>query len=351
MSLDEHLAPRTITMITTYGCTAECRQCCFESSPRVKGRLSLEEMTQSISDAKRNFPSLLVAVFSGGEATMLKADLTAAIAHATNEGLSTRIVSNGSWGKTMASARRKVAELAGAGLKELNLSTGKDHQEWVPAKSIMHCAVAAAEHGLFCLITVEADVEGNPHFRAVVEQPEIRALVQDRKLVIQSNSWMPSQETGDVRGGTVAKQTLRKGCGQIFDNIVVTPYREVSACCGLTLEHIPEMKLGSINDEAVSKICQRQTDDFLKYWIHADGPYQIIEKLLPEQSANDLLKGVVHICQACVILHKNPDVRNRLLERHQEFMPSVMTRFFLAKAINEVGLKRVASQPAMEAIQ
>lgn len=60
MSLDEHLAPRTITMITTYGCTAECRQCCFESSPRVKGRLSLEEMTQSISDAKRNFPSLLV---------------------------------------------------------------------------------------------------------------------------------------------------------------------------------------------------------------------------------------------------------------------------------------------------
>ncbi|MGE6333135.1 radical SAM protein [Stenotrophomonas sp. NPDC077659] len=127
-------------MITTYGCTAECRQCCFESSPRVKGRLSLEEMTKSISDAKHNFPSLLVAVFSGGEATMLKADLTAAIAHATKEGLSTRIVSNGSWGKTMASARKKVAELAGAGLKELN-------QQWVPARSIMHCAVAAAEHG------------------------------------------------------------------------------------------------------------------------------------------------------------------------------------------------------------
>jgi len=338
-------------MITTYGCTAECRQCCFESSPRVKGRLSLEEMTQSISDAKHNFPSLLVAVFSGGEATMLKADLTAAIAHATKEGLSTRIVSNGSWGKTMASARKKVAELAGAGLKELNLSTGKDHQEWVSAKSIMHCAVAAAEHGLFCLITVEADVEGNPHFRAVVEQPEVRALVQSRKLVIQSNSWMPFQETGDVRGGTVAKQTLRKGCGQIFDNIVVTPYREVSACCGLTLEHIPEMKLGSINDEAASMIYRRQTDDFLKYWIHVDGPYQIIEKLLPEQSANDLLKDVVHICQACVILHKNPEVRARLLERHKEFMPSVMTRFFLGKAINDAGLKRVASQPAMEAMQ
>lgn len=351
MSLDQHLAPRTITMITTYGCTAECRQCCFESSPRVKGRLSLEEMTQSISDAKRSFPSLMVAVFSGGEATMLKGDLTAAIAHATGEGLSTRIVSNGSWGKTLASARKKAAELAGAGLKELNLSTGKDHQEWVPATSIMHCAVAAAEQGMFCLITVEADVEGNPHFRAVIEQPEVQDLVQAKKVAIQSNSWMPFQETGDVRGGTIAKQTLRKGCGQIFDNIVVTPYREVSACCGLTLEHIPEMKLGSIKDEPASEIYRRQTDDFLKYWIHVDGPYQIIEQLLPEPAAIDLLKDVVHICQACVILHKNEEVRTRLLEKHRDFMPSVMTRFFLAKAIDAAGVKRTKSEPAMEALQ
>ncbi|MDA5341490.1 MULTISPECIES: radical SAM/SPASM domain-containing protein [Stenotrophomonas] len=351
MSLDQHLTPRTITMITTYGCTAECRQCCFESSPRIKGRLSLEEMKQSISDAKHSFTSLLVAVFSGGEATMLKADLSAAVAHATQEGLSTRIVSNGSWGRTLSSARRKIAELADAGLKELNLSTGKDHQEWVPAKSIMHCAVAAAEHGLFCLITVEADVEGSPHFRAVVEQPEVRALVQARKLFIQSNSWMPFHETDDARGGTVTRQTLRRGCSQIFDNIVVTPYGEVSACCGLTLEHIPEMKLGSINDESASEIYRRQTNDFLKYWIHVDGPYKIIEKILPEQSANDLLKDVVHICQACVILHRSTEVRNRLLELHRSFMPSVMTRFFLAKAVNDVGFNRIASQTAMEAMQ
>ncbi|EKT4087166.1 hypothetical protein QEG26_001094 [Stenotrophomonas maltophilia] len=351
MSLDQHLAPRTITLLTTYGCTAECRQCCFESSPRVKGRLSLSEMTEAISDAKRSYPSLIVAVFSGGEATMLKADLTAAIAHATQEGLSTRIVSNGSWGKTAAGARKKVAELVGAGLKELNLSTGKDHQEWVPAQSIMHCAVAAAEHGLFCLITVEADVEGNPHFRAVVDQPEIQSLLQSKKVVIQSNSWMPFQDIDDVRGGIVAKHTLRKGCGQIFDNIVITPYREVSACCGLTLEHIPEMKLGSILDESASQIYRQQTDDFLKYWIHVDGPYQIIEQMLPGHSSEELLKDVVHICQACVILHKNEELRARLLERHKEFMPSVMTRFFLAKAINTAGLNRTTSEPAMEALQ
>ncbi|KRG48747.1 radical SAM/SPASM domain-containing protein [Stenotrophomonas beteli] len=351
MLLDQHLSPRTITMITTYGCTAECRQCCFESSPRVKGRLSLEAMTQAISDAKRSFPSLLMAVFSGGEATMLKADLTAAIAHATQEGLSTRIVSNGSWGKTLAGARRKIAELAGAGLRELNLSTGKDHQEWVSAKSIMHCAVAAAEHGLFCLITIEADVEGSPHFRAVVEQKEVQALVRDRRIVIQSNSWMPFQENSDVRVGTVAKQALRKGCDQIFDNIVVTPYGEVSACCGLALEHIPEMKLGNVQNASASEIYRRQTGDFLKYWIHVDGPYRIVEQLLPGDTVGNLLKDVVHICQACVILHKNENVRARLREGHREFMSSVMTRFFLAKAVDAAGLKLTPSEPAKEALQ
>jgi hypothetical protein len=315
----------------------------------VKGKLALDEMIEAISDAKERFPTLRVAVFSGGEATMLKRDLTAAIAHATGEGLSTRIVSNGSWGKTQAAATKKVAELVAAGLKELNLSTGKDHQEWVPATSIMHCAVAAAGCGLFCLITIEADVEGNPHFRAVVDQPEIQELLKSRKIVIQSNSWMPFQESDDKRDAHVAKHTLRKGCGQIFDNIVVTPYREVSACCGLTLEYIPEMKLGSLDSQTVSAAYLSQTDDFLKYWIHTDGPYSIIEEMLGEERSAEVLKGVVHICQACVILHQNQEVRAKLSERHQEFLPSVMTRFFMAKAIGSVGQHSSIAKHAMEA--
>ena len=134
--------PHTITILCTYQCTAACKQCCFESSPRVKGRLSLKTILDRISEAKSSFPGLRLVVFSGGEAFILKEDLYAAIAHATSLGLMTRIVTNGSWGKTSISAAAAVEKLIAAGITEINISTGLDHLEWVPLESVANAALA-----------------------------------------------------------------------------------------------------------------------------------------------------------------------------------------------------------------
>ncbi|MEA9482827.1 radical SAM protein [Xanthomonas campestris] len=93
MDLCTTLLRKTLTFITTYRCTAACTQCCFESSPKVKGRLGRDEMIRALHDVKNRFKSLRVVVFTGGEATLLKDDLVAVIAEATSLGLVTRIVS------------------------------------------------------------------------------------------------------------------------------------------------------------------------------------------------------------------------------------------------------------------
>lgn len=85
-----------VSVLCTYRCTAACKQCCFESSPTVEGCLSRQVILDRISEANREFTTLRLVVFSRGEATLLKDDLYAAIAHATSLGLFTRIVSNGS---------------------------------------------------------------------------------------------------------------------------------------------------------------------------------------------------------------------------------------------------------------
>ena len=146
---------------------------------------------------------------------------------------------------------------------------------------------------------------------------------------MQANYWMPFHGDAPSRVQTPDLATLRKGCSQVFENVVVTPRDEVAACCGLTFEHIPEMRLGPCADGGLERRYRSQEDDFLKYWLKVDGPYSILERLLGDD-ATPLLEGVVHQCQACAILHRNDAVREALSLRHSAFVPDVMTRHAIA---------------------
>lgn len=327
------LSPSTLTILTTYRCTAACKQCCFESSPDVVGRLTLEQIIGRIDEARSAFKTLQLVVFSGGEATLLKSDLHRAIRHCTDLGLMSRVVSNGSWGKGERSASAMAKAFADAGLTELNISTGKDHQEFVPLSSVIQGACAATDAGIPTLITIEADDADNTRFREIASDARVKTRVQSRVLNLQSNSWMPFKSDADTRVQTVEKESLRGGCRQLFDNAVITPHHNLSACCGLTLEHIPEMRLGTCDGGNLSALYNDQADDFLKFWLRVDGPYSIIEDAMGDE-AGSVLEGVVHICQACAILHKDERVKARVRAHAPEVARAVMTRFHLERALD-----------------
>jgi len=79
------LSPHTLTILCTYQCTAACRQCCFESNPSIRGRLTKDTIIARIMEAKRVFSNLKLVVFSGGEALLLKNDLFASISYCTSD--------------------------------------------------------------------------------------------------------------------------------------------------------------------------------------------------------------------------------------------------------------------------
>lgn len=324
--------PHTLTVLCTYRCTAACKQCCFESSPSVEGRLPRQVILDRISEANREFPSLRLVVFSGGEATLLKDDLYAAVAHATSLGLFTRIVSNGSWGKTVPTAERVARSLKEAGLFELNISTGKDHQDWVPATSVINAARAALDQGIQTLITVEADDAENSRLVEINRADALQGHIRSGSLSVQSNYWMPFQSDAEERLQTPDPHMLRSGCNQIFGIVVVTPHDNLSACCGLTLEHIPEMRLGRLDGTNLGQLYRDQVNDFLKFWIHVEGPYAIIERVLGPDS-KDVLEGVVHVCQACVLMHQNEKVKQAIVQQAEQLIPEIMTKFHLRRAL------------------
>ncbi|GAB4483205.1 MAG: radical SAM/SPASM domain-containing protein [Burkholderiaceae bacterium] len=324
---------RTLTIIGTYRCTAACRQCCFESSPAVRGHLTLEEITRAIDQARELSPNLKVVVFSGGEATLLRDTLFAALRQCRQRSLLTRLVSNGSWGKSATSAHHFAARLAQAGLAELNLSTGPEHREWIPLQSVENAARAALEHGLRTVVSVESGPDGPP---AKETYAVLAALAQQQPALFRLiySSWMTFKTSGTGSTGptrSVPREVFGP-CDQLFKNIVVTPHRAISACCGLTFEHIPEMKMGTLADAPrgndLVRAYQATLNDFSKIWLAVEGPATVLRRALGT-AADALIASSHHICEVCALMHQNEEAVAELRRIYAEYAPSVLQRFGL----------------------
>ena len=328
MSFRIKVSPETLTILTTYKCTAACQDCCFECSPRISTSLSEKEIISSIEQALRVFPKLKQVVFSGGECFLLKNTLFSAIEYASKNGLLTRCITNGYWGKNLDKAIEIAAILKASGLNEVNISTGVDHQKWVPLDTVLNAATSLVNAGIFTLITVEADTLDSSCLETITSNKAIQSLrLLNRELfMLQSNAWMPFHKSSQERK-TIAASSLDKGCDQLFKNCVVTAKGEVSACCGLTLEHIPEMKLGRNHD--LSCFVVNQEKDFLKLWLYTDGPVSIIRKLKGDDYLDKM--NFHHQCQACVVLHTNKDIRSELENNWHDHIIPVMQRYHLAQ--------------------
>lgn len=237
---------RTLTLIVTYQCTAACTDCCFGCTPQTEGRLSREQIESAILEAKSSFPRLEVVVFTGGECFLLKKDLFDSIKLATCLGLKTRCVTNGYWGKNLPTAEKTVKQLVKAGLTEINISSGKDHQEWVPPQSVINAAKSLIEAKIRTVVTIEEDGKDDQYTKALLENPTILELksTHPHLFITQINTWMAFKPNAEYRDAKKAPTAALGPCTQIFRNIVITPHHMISACCGLTLEHIPEMNLG-----------------------------------------------------------------------------------------------------------
>lgn len=264
--------PTSITLITTYRCTAACRECCFECSPKIKGRLSLDDIKFAIKNSYRNFPDLKIVVFTGGECFMLGTDLFKAIEYATSLGLKTRCVTNAYWGKSPKRAREIAEKICLAGITEINISTGLEHQEWVSQEAVINAAQALVDKKISTLITVEKDKEDTSYYRNLVENNQIGELLNSPLFSIQKNNWMPFHKNHIERAVSTNNNLLYKGCDQLFHNTVITPHRKHSACCGLTMEYIPEMKIGELDNDLMFNYKQHKYD-FLKIWIFTDAEH------------------------------------------------------------------------------
>lgn len=347
INLIHTLEPTTMTILPTYQCTAACKECCFECNQQRSGRIPLPNLLSYIDDACESFNSLQMIVFSGGECFLLGDDLISAVQKANYYKKKVRCVTNGYWAPNKKAAVTRLKPLINAGLTELNLSTGDEHQEWVPIQNIINAAIVGAELGIQVVITVEGSEEASFKYQELIVQPEIRDFLENNTLSsnikIIENVWISFHENKNYTHNKNAYRTAStvkklEGCNNIFNNIVVNPREEMISCCGLTFEHIPELHNGSLKKNKMKELYLKQFSDFMKIWIWVDGPESILYFASQKNSAIKYTGDYVHPCQTCVLIHNRKDVKETLLKHYHEKINDVLFRYALKKEIRKPDL-------------
>jgi hypothetical protein len=327
--------PGSITVLATYKCTAACENCCFGSNPFITKRLSLEVIQQFIEEGAR-LPSCKLVVFSGGETFLLREDLNEAIKYATDLGLATRCVTNGYWAKRMDRGRKRLAGLVDAGLKELNVSTGDYHQQWVSQDAVVNAACLSVELGMReTVVVVEMQRERRVSADTLSRDDRIRALLDNERnhFKIVQSPWMPMTEDQVIEQPPevlLNRNTLhmRGGCSSILSTLVLTPDQRVGVCCGLTREQIPELN-GQWSD-GLTSIVEQAGADFLKLWLAVDGPERILAWAATKDPTIEWENKYAHHCHACVAIYRDPRVRSVIRTHYQERVDDVLMRYSLS---------------------
>jgi len=288
-----------------------------------------QQILDLIKRIPQETPHVQFVVFSGGEVTLLREDLLNAISLATKLGLGSRVVSNGHWGRTDNSAAWWIDRFLAAGLTELNLSTGDEHLDFVPFDSVARAASHAVRQGLLTMIVVEGkdtsrfdmdQLRTHPLIEEILSSEELR-----RKLILLTNIWMPFHSDTGITNDKTLKDQQPEGCDNIFDNFVVNPYGYLMSCCGLTMEYIPELKVGHISSGHLQEVYSSQYSDLLKLWIWLDGTKTIFDRAVARRGLNkDLISP--HACSICAQIFKDPELRKTVDELVAENAEEIIFR-------------------------
>lgn len=332
----ESAEPESVTLLPTYRCNAACRECCSESHPGIKHRMSREDLLSLIRRIQAELPRVRYVVLSGGEVTLLKKDLLDALSLLTELGLRSRIVTNGHWARTDSDAQRWVEDFVRAGLNELNLSTGDEHLEWVPVESVARAALHATQSQLLTVVTIEGSEDAKFRMEQFRELPYVRRILSDERLrewlIPITNVWMPFHVNSGIRNEVAVSES--GGCDNIFNNFVVNPYGNLMSCCGLTMEYIPEMKVGHISDPLpLQQVYSSQFDDLLKLWIWLDGT-QVIYDLALHRSGQNLPAASPHGCAICAQIYRDPRLRSVVRDLVVENAEQIVFRSLVKARLN-----------------
>lgn len=319
-----HKDPKSLAFVTTDKCTASCHNCCFNCKPANNNRLSLKSIIKIIEQVVIDFSSVKSCIFTGGECTLLKDDLAEAIEFAYKKNLLCRIVTNGCWAKSEEIAYSYLCNLHKRGLREINLSTGDEHQKWVPFKNILNACKAAIK--LNILVAVNVESTPNSHFcsRDFLIDQDIKKAIFKGKIILQDSLWIEFDKTNEYKQPS---DSYNQGCSYLFNTISISPNMHLLACCGLTCLESKILDLGDLNKYSIKRLWNEQFDDLVKLWLYTHGAHNIHNYLCKQQGIPTIHEHYPHPCSMCQHILNEPKNMEIIKSNIKGILSSVLLKF------------------------
>jgi hypothetical protein len=312
-------ANRTLCLMPTFRCTAQCEHCGTLSHPRAGGgALSLDQMRSAIEQAATG--GYGIVVFTGGEPTLAGGDLLAAMRHASLSNMVVRLVSNAWWAADADSAGREIGRFVDAGLAQVTLSTGDRHARFVPLERVLLAARAAVGRAVETIISVETVLDRAISRQAIESHAqfvEIKAQFPHASLSIAEYVWSPLSpghiERYDL-GQAVNRDNLDQcgGCDSVLNITTIQPDGRICACCGLGMRLIPELNPGNLGEMTLGQADRLAGDDPFKQRLAKEGPHRLLAQAAEIDPSIEWENLYAHRCQACIRIYKDPKVRQAL---------------------------------------
>lgn len=327
------IAPHTLSLLVTKRCTAACDHCCFTCHPHRSESIPVDNIYKYIEQATM-FPTMRVVVFTGGECFLLGEDLDRLVKWANDLGFITRFVSNGYWASSRQTARRRLERLKAAGLKEANFSTGDCHAEYVKPEFVRNGALASVDLGITAVIACEVFRDSQFDLEGFLSDPEFSELVDSGKIILRLSPWMTFDGKRDLEHTDDYLNVMRDdrlsggGCTTALKVLAVTAEEDLIACCGLTMDSIDEVHLGSLKTETIGEIVRRLPDDFMKIWIHLHGPDAVIRYAQTMDPSIERPPQMAHVCDVCRYMYNHPRIKELVMEKPPPNMRQIVDQYY-----------------------
>jgi len=331
---------------TTNQCTAHCQDCPIVNGGQPASRIPLDAIVK-IVDKVSQWGTLKLVVFTGGEPFLLGDDLQKAVEYVAQKGIDTRIVSNAFWATSYEVASAVLKRFKESGLTEINFSCDDYHQEFVPIQNIKNANDAAVAIGLPALlanrkkkggtITIDSLSEylgvSLHHFKRGENNPPNNVILAGRNIPIDSIC-----EPDDVYddNATIDENDWKGACSSVLNKIVISPDLRVQICCGILKTSIPELYIGSLQNEDLLAILTRGNQDLITNWLALEGPSSILEFVQSKDDTIKCRKNYVSKCHLCNELFSRSDIREIVQQYATEKEDSLVLERGILECLNDI---------------
>lgn len=339
--------PKTLSVMPTFACPAECSNCGTMSGPLDKNKLTFNEIKDGIDQAAEL--DFLNVVFTGGEPTLQWENLIKAISYSKSKGLLTRLVTNAHWARNHATALKKITTLAESGLDEINFSTGDEHARFVPIENVITAIKVSREKGYVPGLMIELKKERGISKEILLSHKlfvEYGLKMED--VIISESPWMPLNPYDDTsyQQKIVAnKENIHnyEGCDSILQTYVLQANGSIGSCCGLGMRVLAELQVANANENKfLNKAINEAEQDIMKLMLKYIGPEKILHWVAENNKNIKWENMYAHKCQACLRLYNDNEISDFILENYNKLLPDLISSIYL----EEILVREKLSDPA-----